>query len=457
MQEKDESQVTSDASNARSVSRRKVLQYGLAGGGLILGAGLLAACGANGSPSSANSTANGSSFGKAAKGKVVLRFPSWQWGQPGYDEFFSAALAAFTEQHPNVTFQKIPIESASYASEMVKMYVANDPPEINQFLSQLYYQAASAGWYETLDSPLKGTDIETSWSPFLDKAAVFDGNRYGIWISGSSQALMYNKKMFAEANLQPPTTSEELLTSAKTLTKDAAGGKQYGYSITTKMDVNGYIYGLSSFIAGFGGSWVKSGKLDVSHPANTAAIEFERDLVKAGATPLGLDRIAARQAFYEGKAAMMIEGPWVMTSAAKENPGIVAYLGVVKLPFKNQVAGTSNGFAMAKNQKYSYEAWQFIKMIMSKPWQEKYGEMTGVAPGRSNSLTPKALQSAPWLTTFAEAQDKGKSYITPGFETQENQIGTIIAQEVNDVFFGNDTAVQALARIADDFKKIKVS
>ncbi len=391
----------------------------------------------------------------AAGGKTTLRFPSWQWGQPGYDEFFTAAIAAFEQQHPNVTIQKVPVESASYADQLVKMFAANDPPEIFQYLTQIFYKAADAEWLDPLDERLAQTDIPKTWAPYLTKAGTVGGKTYGVWVSGSPIALMYNKRMLAEANLQVPKTPEEFMSAAKALTKKGPDGNvtQFGYSITTKMDNNSYIYGLKNFVIGLGGGFGKDGKLNVVTPENKRAIEFERDLIKAGVVPPGADRIQARQIFWTGKAAMIIEGPWVMTSVKSENPNLLPDIGVALIPFPNQTAGASNGFALAKNQKNKDLAWAFIQMVTSEEWMRKYGEMAGVTPARQGALTPKALESAPWLSTFADVEKTGKDYLIPGLEGYENEIDKVVANDVTDVFFGNKSADDALAQIKTDLEK----
>ncbi len=443
-----------------SLTRRRFV--GLATGFAL---SLTAACQAaapNQAPTPAAPAASGSTAAQptvapaAAAGKTTLRFPSWQWGQPGYDEFFTAAIAEFEKQHPNVTIQKVPVESASFADQMVKMFAANDPPEIFQYLTQIFYKATDAEWLEPLDDRLSQTDIPKTWAPYLTKAGTVNGKTYGVWVSGSPIALIYNKRMLAEANLQVPKTPEELMAAAKALTKKGSDGNvaQFGYSLTTKMDNNGYIYGLKNFVIGFGGGFGKDGKLDVITPANKRAIEFERDLIKAGVVPPGADRIQARQIFWTGKAAMIIEGPWVMTSVKSENPRLLPDIGVALMPFPNQTAGSSNGFAVAKNQKNKDLAWAFIQMVTSEEWMKKYGEMAGVTPARQGALTSKALEQAPWLSTFAEIEKTGKDYLIPGLEGYENEIDKTVANDVTDVFFGNKSADEALAQIKTDLEKI---
>lgn len=388
---------------------------------------------------------------------IVLRYPSWQWGQPGYDQFLSAAIVEFEKKHPNVKIEKIPVASASYADDLVKMFAANDPPEIVQYLSQLFYKAAAADWLEPLDERIKQTDVGSTWAPYLLNTGRVGGKTYGIWVSGYSYSLMYNKKMLAEAGVAVPRTPEDLLAAAKKLTKREADGSvsQFGFSLTTKMDNNAYIYGFSTFLIGMGGGWGKdAANLNIVTPANKKAIEFERDLIQANVVPLDADRIKARSLFYQGKAAMIIEGPWVMTSAKVENPKLLPDLDVAPSPFPDQIAGPSNGFAIAKNQKHKELAWEFIRMVTSKEWMEKYGETTGVTPARQGVLTPKALADFPWLSTFAQNEKTGRTYLIPGLEDVDSEINKTVINRLHGVFFGKKTADQALTEIRADIEKL---
>lgn len=408
---------------------------------------------ASSAPQAAPTTApSGAASGQAVK----LRFPSWQWGQPGYDEFYTAAIAEFQKTHPNVTIEKIPVESSVYADQLVKMFAANDPPEIVQYLTALFYKAVDAGWLDPMDDRLQKTDIPKSWAPYLLDAGRPGGKSYGVWVSGSPYAMMYNKKMFQEANVQVPKTPDEFLAASKALTKKGPDGNvsQFGYSLTTKMDNNAYIYGTQQFVIGMGGSWGKDGKPTAADPLNKKGIELERDMIKAGVVPMGADRIQAREIFWQGKAAMILEGPWVMTSVRSENPKLLPDVGVTLIPFPKQVSGSSNGFAIAKNQKQKELAWEFIQMVTSEEWMKKFGEMAGVTPARQGALSQKALQNAPWLSAFADVEKQGVGTVTPGMEGYYNDIAKIVSNRVSDVFFGNKSSDQALSEIQADMEKM---
>ena len=259
--------------------------------------------------------------------------------------------------------------------------------------------------------------------------------------------------------MEVPRTPEEFLEAARALTiRDADGTvTQFGFSLTTKMDNNAHIYGLKNFVIGLGGNWgTTEGEIDVTNPANREAIELQKTLIDENIVPHGADRVQARQIFWEGRAAMIIEGPWVMTSVRSENPDLLPSIGVALMPFPNQTAGTSNGFAIARDAQHKDLAWEFIQMITSQEWMERYGEMAGVTPARQGALTEAALEQSPWLDVFAEVESTGKNYFIPGFEAAQNEIDKGVIDALAEVFYGTkpvDAALQEIQALMEGLRQ----
>ena len=136
-----------------------------------------------------------------------------------------------------------------------------------------------------------------------------------------------------------------------------------------------------------------------------------------------------------------------MTSVRSENPDLLPSIGVALMPFPNQTAGTSNGFAIARDADHKDLAWEFIEMVTSQEWMERYGEMAGVTPARQGALTETALESNPWLETFAEVEQTGKNYFIPGLEGARNEIDKGVIDALSEVFYGDKSIDAALAEI----------
>jgi multiple sugar transport system substrate-binding protein len=275
-------------------------------------------------------------------------------------------------------------------------------------------------------------------------------------LSGSAQMLYVNKKMFGKAGVKIPKTPEELVAAAKKLTVRNASGQviQYGLSTVSASVPELNSYGLSRFYSGMGGGLTDpNGHPKVNNPEVRKSILMMKEMLAAAAIPPGLGRIEARQFFWEGKAAMLIEGPWVMTSIKSLNPALLPDVELAPIPFKYQIADASNGLSITKGQKYPDLAWEFILLVTSPRWMERYGELTGVIPARKGSLTKKAIQEMPWMDQFAKVASQGIQQIPKGLEAFQNQVNKAFADRISPVLFENADLDKALENLQQDLLK----
>lgn len=392
--------------------------------------------------------------GVASAAKVTLLFPSWQWGQPGYDDFFKEAIAAFQAEHPDVEIRPVPIPQEKYDEQLIVRFSAKNPPEVLQWTLWNFHAFARSGFLEPLDERLARTDIPAEWIPAFQDFTRVDGKTYGIMLSGSAQMLYYNKQMLDAAGVRVPTTPEELVEAARKLTRRDPQGNvtQYGFSTVSRPVAELSSYGLGRFITGLGGNLGANGRPNANSPEVRRAVELYKELIASGAVAPGLGRIDARQMFWEGRAAMLIEGPWVMTSIQRLNPALMPNVGLAPIPFPYQIADASNGMAIGVDQKYKDLSWEFILMITSKRWMDRYGELTGVIPARRGSLTARALQTMPWMTEFAKIAAVGRAQIPEGLEHLQNEINNAVATRLAPVLFGTKPVDVALQELQKDME-----
>lgn len=389
--------------------------------------------------------------------KIVLDFPSWQWGQPGYDDFFKEVMAAFVKAHPDVEFRPIPIPIEKYADQLIVRFSSGNPPEIMQWSLFDYHTFAKAGWLVPLDEKLRATDILKTWNKSFLNFTNVDGVQYGVMLSGSSQMLFTNQAMFKKAGVSIPKTPEELVEAAKKLTVRDASGRvtQYGLSMTSVAAPELWSYGLARWVTGLGGGITnEKGIPTATSPEVRRSVQMMKDLLQAGAIPPGLGRIPSRQAFWEGRGAMLIEGPWVMESIKSQNPSLLPSVQLAPVPFPHQIADASNGLALAKGQKHPDLAWEFLVMATSPQWMQRYGELTGVIPGRNDSISTKALAEKPWLKAFGQVAVTGRPQTPAGMEAAQNQVYKAIADRLSPYLFENENLDTALAALQKDLEGI---
>lgn len=227
----------------------------------------------------------------------------------------------------------------------------------------------SPGVLEPLNSYISDDFELKDFAPNLLKAFERDGVIYGLPKDVSTLALFYNKKAFAQAGLtQPPNNWEELRSYAQKLTFDRdRDGKfeQYGFGITPELARQVFV------IQAFGGKLI-----DDNNYAAFASQESLKGLQlvvdqylkdKSAAQPSDVGTASGGEIFGQGKAAMVIEGPWIISYLKETFPGLE--YGVVEVPTIAEKKGTmayTVAYVMNKKSSHKLAAWKLIAYLTGK-------------------------------------------------------------------------------------------
>ncbi|MFG6446455.1 ABC transporter substrate-binding protein [Microbacterium sp. P07] len=163
-------------------------------------------------------------------------------------------------------------------------------------------------------------DREDSGASVLNEGAVatgvVDGERYGVPLSFTPLTMFYNKTMFEAAGVSVPTTWDEWVDAAKTLTVDTNGDgepEQYGLALQDNVTVGNGVW-PSLFKSGGGDVVTGDGEVVIDSAENVETLAFWADAVQAGKfSPTGVTGADADGLFSAGKVAMTLGGPWMAT------------------------------------------------------------------------------------------------------------------------------------------------
>jgi arabinogalactan oligomer/maltooligosaccharide transport system substrate-binding protein len=178
----------------------------------------------------------------------------------------------------------------------------------------IYAQDRLGGWIEAgktvepIDFFLdKGT--RDSLLPGMLSAMTYKGGVYGLPINYKMPTLIYNKDLVKA----PPKTTDEMIKLAKTLTNASSGRYGLAYWYTN-------FYFHSALMNAFGGSvFDKDGKVTINSPANVASLnQMMNWYKKEGVMPTEPSEALIASMFNEGKAAMVINGPWFVGDIDKK-------------------------------------------------------------------------------------------------------------------------------------------
>ncbi|WP_374711590.1 ABC transporter substrate-binding protein [Symbiobacterium terraclitae] len=329
------------------------------------------------SSSSSSSNTNTSAPAPAPAEQVTLRLTGWA-SSPAETEIVNKLLEGFSEKYPNITV-KYEVVNADYDKKIQADAVANTIADV--FYVDVFWAPdwINKGLAIPLDEYIKAEGVNLAeFEPSLLKGFQWDGKTYGLPKGYSTLGLFYNKKMLDEAGVAVPTTWDELREAARALTK----GDVKGLSLSA--DHARFV----PFIYMAGGQLFNEAKTEAyfNSPEAVAAAEFYTGLItkdKVADTPAGLGAGWAGDAFAQEKAAMVLEGHWMIPFLA-EYPNVE--YGVAELPAGP--AGKSNfvftvAYAVSKSSKHPAEAFKLVDYLTSDEAQRQMVQLGLELPSRT--------------------------------------------------------------------------
>lgn len=395
---------------------------------------------------------------KAHAAQMTLDFPTYQL-QQDFGPWWKALAEAYEKKYPDVKIHLVNSPSNDHHRVLTTRFVGGNPPDIAHMTARFLWGYVDQGFIAPLDPWISKTDILSHWAPDQSLMKI-KGQTYALEMLSYSFGLFYNKQMLADAKVEVPKTLEELVAAAKALTKDRDGDgriDQYGLALVTAGNSWGYVT-FMHFHCGRDRNIVTDGKLDsVDEIEKTLAVI--NGIISSGASPKGVDLNPARQLFWQGNAAMYIDGSWAPGFAANAAEKVKNNWDVAPVPFKAMAAGPSNVLAIPKAiaPERKEAVWRFIELAASPEWQTRYAEMTGNPPGRAGSLSDAARKKWPHLEMFEKETFKSnvRSYMPLGLEKDFNRFAKIVTDSMAMMMSGvppRKAAEQMHASLVRQFK-----
>src|SRR5580693_3128648 len=346
----------------------------------VLGAGLaiagLAGCGSSGSSPAASQS-----------GPVTLKF----WNQ--YNEvdgeqkaMVDVVIPAFEKANPGIKVQSIYYNDNVIEQKFLAAAAAGDPPDIMRADIADVPALANQGTLTDLGTAMSDYKVITANAlPGPLATNEWKGQYYGLPLDTNTQALYWNKALFAAAGLSgPPTTLSQLFSDAAKLTNKSKGIYGLGVDGTDIWNVAPYIWSSDGSFTNADFT-TASGYMD--SPATEAAVQTLVNLRKTG--DIGTDflggtgAVSGEEGFPKGQYAMYIDGPWAVSTYAALKP--VPDYAIAQFP-----AGSAGSFstvggedlvisAGGHNLSASEKFAQFLDSSFAQLAMAKVGQMSALS------------------------------------------------------------------------------
>lgn len=327
--------------------------------------------------------------------------------------------------HPGVHIELPTLENEAFKAKLTTLLQSPDAPDLfHSWGGGVFAEQAKAGVLRSVDDVLSQDAKDAIGAAGVAAFTAPDGHIYGLARDVSGVVIWYNKKLFAQAGVDPASmgTWDGMLAGVKKL-KDA-GVTPFALGGKDKWPAQFFYGSLISRIAGHA-------EFDAA-AAGTAKFS-DPDFVKAGELLLQLAALEPWQegylaatygdaagAFGDGKAAMHFMGDWDYnvakdSSATKagipdEDMGIMPFPSVdgAKDDGAHATLGGVSGYLFGKNA--SDEAVKFTEWYNSAEVQKRFaaaGYYIPIAKGAADTMTnpfkievAKMVQGSTWHALF---------------------------------------------------------
>lgn len=289
--------------------------------------------------------------------------------------------ARFENANPGYKVEQSHIQNDAYKTKLKIAFGANQPPNVfSSWGGGPLREYVKAGQVLDLTSYLaKDPAYRDRFASAGFSSVTFDGKIYGVPAENTAMAVVfYNKEMFAQNNLVPPKTWDELMNVVKVL--KAKNIAPFALANKNKWTGSMYFVYLADRIGGsevFQKAATRSPGGSFADPAFVEAGKRIQELVKAGAFADGYNGLdydvgASRRLLYSGKAAMELMGTWEAATIRNENPGFYEKLDFFPFPTvpggkgdPNAVIGTvgDNFFSISSSCKEPEAAFKLIQSL----------------------------------------------------------------------------------------------
>lgn len=296
--------------------------------------------------------------------KVVLTM--WhnhpEWKQP-----VEKIISQFEHENPDIEIQLQEIPSTSITARLNTALAAEEAPDLIPLNAGPQVDAlARAG--QIID--LTGVIDTSGLTPVAQSVGKFNGKLYAVPSFGAfTVGLYYQKKIFADNNLEPPKNQTEFMQVCKAL-------KAKGITPIVMPAQDGvlpaYTYAMmvGSVLKTDGFADLLSGKRKLTDPDVVKAAKFMQDMYPCfQAGSLGTSYAEGKALFALGRGAMIPGGSADYAGYVQTNPKVD--VGVVPFPAvdggtPSTVTGIQNTYGINAATKHAGEAAKFIQWLIGK-------------------------------------------------------------------------------------------
>lgn len=311
----------------------------------------------------------------------------WQYFYQSKVDLMNELIKQFEAKNPDIKVEQVTFPYESYNQKVATSIPVGDGPDVINLYSGWLPMYVKAGYIQPLPkAQFSDSYMKSTYFPFVMDAVNFGGKLYAAPTAVRTLALIWNKKLFREAGLdpeKPPRTLDELVQYSRKLAKYDSQGNLIQAGLAMQPNGQGHSWLRDVLFRQFGTDpYDKTGRtVNYNNDKGVAAFQWYMDRIvkdKVGYPNFMTDDVTA---FKAQKSAMTIDGSFRI-GTFKALPDLE--WGVAELPSHNGIKSNFASFwthAIVDGVKGKQldAATKFLKFITSpeamEMWLQKVGEL----------------------------------------------------------------------------------
>lgn len=251
--------------------------------------------------------------GDAGVGEIV-NITFMGWGTDSEISTFEKMLSGFEDRYPNIKVEYITVPSGDFDTKLQNMIAAGEQPDAFYCPVDSFAKYAATGNLCDITDLVGADNLEDDiWQSAIDiyrydGKSTGQGNIYALPKDVSAFPVVYNKDLFVEAGITPPTEESPWdWNDYKEAAQKLTNGDIYGTAM----------YSLESAVWSNGGDWLDESQTQVTFTDAkfVDALQFVADLrSESHVAPSAAEEtsLSSYDRFMQGKLGMMGVGSWAM-------------------------------------------------------------------------------------------------------------------------------------------------
>jgi len=323
----------------------------------------------------------------SADEKTTISF----WKSPHSDreaEIWEGIIAQFNAEYPDIEVEFLVVPWGSVNQKELAAFAAGSPPDVS-FQVEQYLTYAQSGKLVDV-KPLMSADKLAAYPQGALDYCTYEDQLMGVPFVALNSVMFYNKDMFAEAGVTPPTTWDELIEVGQKLTKDTDGDgviDQYAMLFPSKPNLDQWV-GVQFIEQAGGDMWNEDiTNVGFNNEAGITGLQFIADLFNKYCIVPPIDTFSStdeeKAAFYDGKIAMYPAQIHVGGNIRTANPDL--NLGAALMPagpaedavHANWSFANMGMLSIAADSPHQEEAWTFVQFVTRPEIESQYLSQVG--------------------------------------------------------------------------------